>query len=274
MPTARELLEQAEALMRRDRIGALTADDDFPLLTDAVPDIAVGDVAATSKPVEIDVEMSQAAEAETGAPATLESSPATVDVAPPDLAVARLVSEHIEVAEDQQGEPSIWVVPANDAATITETGPDSLSPLAGDTREGVRQDAMDGDALWRDEALDGAPEVRGSAASGAKAVADVSPVEHGEDIVAPVDDFPLDATLDATRWNLMAEDIRMQVLQRIDIFTDTGLREQLKERLQPVVDRASADLVAAINQHVGQILREYVAEAIEREIEKWRQEPR
>ena len=77
---------------------------------------------------------------------------------------------------------------------------------------------------------------------------------------------------DEARWNALAEEIRMQVLQRIDIFTDTGLREQLNARLQPIVDRASADLVAAINQHVGQLLREYVAEAIEREIEKWRAE--
>ena len=64
----------------------------------------------------------------------------------------------------------------------------------------------------------------------------------------------------------------MQVLQRIDLFTDTGLREQLGERLKPIVDRASADLVATINQHVGELLRAYVAEAIEREIERWRQD--
>ena len=76
---------------------------------------------------------------------------------------------------------------------------------------------------------------------------------------------------DDTRWAALAEDIRMQVLQRLDIFTDTGLQGELTTRLQPIVDRASADLVAAINQHVGQILRAYVAEAIEREIEKWRQ---
>ena len=63
----------------------------------------------------------------------------------------------------------------------------------------------------------------------------------------------------------------MQVLQRIDLFTDTGLRVQLAARLQPIVDRASADLVATINQHVGMLLRSYVAEAIEREIEKWRE---
>jgi len=75
---------------------------------------------------------------------------------------------------------------------------------------------------------------------------------------------------DDARWEAMAEEVRMQVLQRIDLFTDTGLREQLGRRLQPIVDRASADLVATINQHVGELLRAYVAEAIEREIESWR----
>ena len=80
----------------------------------------------------------------------------------------------------------------------------------------------------------------------------------------------IDPHLDAQRWERLAEDIRMQVLQRMDIFTDTGLQEQLKAKLQPIVDRASADLVDTINQHVGQLVRTYVAEAVEREIEKWR----
>ena len=62
----------------------------------------------------------------------------------------------------------------------------------------------------------------------------------------------------------------MQVLQRIDTFTDTGLRERLDERLKPIVARASADSVDAINQHVGEILRAYVSEAIEREIDRWK----
>jgi hypothetical protein len=95
-----------------------------------------------------------------------------------------------------------------------------------------------------------------------------APIEFGapEVSVQPADD--------ATRWEALAEEIRMQVLQRIDIFTDTGLQQQLTARLQPIVDRASSDLVAAINQHVGTLLRGYVAEAIEREIEKYRQEGR
>ncbi|MFO1412456.1 MAG: hypothetical protein U1F10_00780 [Burkholderiales bacterium] len=88
--------------------------------------------------------------------------------------------------------------------------------------------------------------------------------------VTPVAAATAAAQADDARWDAMAEEIRMQVLQRIDLFTDTGLREQLGRRLQPIVDRASADLVATINQHVGELLRAYVAEAIEREIERWR----
>jgi hypothetical protein len=82
----------------------------------------------------------------------------------------------------------------------------------------------------------------------------------------------LDTAREQARWDAVAEEVRMQVLQRIDLFTDTGLRTQLGARLQPIVDRASADLVATINQHVGELLRAYVAEAIEREIEVWRRD--
>ena len=71
-------------------------------------------------------------------------------------------------------------------------------------------------------------------------------------------------------WNAMAEEIRMQVLQRLDLYADTGLRDRLGARLQPIVDRASADLVATINRELGELVRGYVADAIEREIEAWR----
>ena len=94
---------------------------------------------------------------------------------------------------------------------------------------------------------------------------------------APSGDVPaagVAAETDAERWDRLAEEVRMQVLQRIDIFTDTGLQEQLARRLQPLVDRASADLVVTINHHVGALMRAYVAEAIEREIEKWRADSR
>jgi hypothetical protein len=71
-------------------------------------------------------------------------------------------------------------------------------------------------------------------------------------------------------WDALAEEIRMQVLQRLDLFTDTGMRDQLGARLQPIVARASAELVETINHALGELVRGYVAEAIEREIESWR----
>jgi len=80
--------------------------------------------------------------------------------------------------------------------------------------------------------------------------------------------------LDDARIAEAVDEIRMQVLQRIDIFTDTTLRAKLGEQLQPLVERASAELVAAINQHVGDLLRTYVAEALEQEIERWRNSQR
>jgi hypothetical protein len=63
----------------------------------------------------------------------------------------------------------------------------------------------------------------------------------------------------------------MQVLQRLDLFVDTGLKARLAAHLQPIVERAGTELVEAINDHVGQLVRSYVAEAIEREIAQWRQ---
>jgi hypothetical protein len=79
---------------------------------------------------------------------------------------------------------------------------------------------------------------------------------------APADDW--------VRWQALADEIRMEVLQRMDILTEAGLRGPLGVHLQPIVDRAGADLVATINEQVGKVLRTCIAEAIEREIESRR----
>jgi hypothetical protein len=72
MPTARELLEQAEALMRRDRMAALAGDDDFPLLTDAIPDPLPAEGAAALPP-------------ETAAPLPPPASANDIVVVPPPV---------------------------------------------------------------------------------------------------------------------------------------------------------------------------------------------
>ena len=60
-------------------------------------------------------------------------------------------------------------------------------------------------------------------------------------------DTASEAAASDERWRALAEQISMQVLQRIDLFTDTGLKEQLARHLQPIVARASAELVGEIN---------------------------
>jgi len=85
---------------------------------------------------------------------------------------------------------------------------------------------------------------------------------------------PMAEVMDDDRWHALAEQISMQVLQRLDLFVDTGLKTRLAAHLQPIVERAGTELVEAINEHVGQLVRSYVAEAIEREIAQWRQDQR
>jgi hypothetical protein len=82
----------------------------------------------------------------------------------------------------------------------------------------------------------------------------------------------LPGTADEELWRTLAEQISMQVLQRLDLFTDSGLKAQLASRLQPIVERASAELVGEITEQVGRLVRTYVSEAIEREIAQWKRD--
>jgi len=301
MPTARELLEQADALMRRNRAAV---DDDIPVLTDAVP---------------------SALEAKSHfAPLTPRPVSAPDDAFDDSGDVPLLTDEVEEIdakaidASVDEGEPSVWLDFDEAEPSVIGDAPDSIAIVPPvDLRrpapapEVEEFDELDDElaaavaaALPEEEALLPAPApapeivapvppilhretpvIAGGAAallhgddeelapSPAPVAAVAAPVEPAAAVVpppaAPVEPAPSPAP-DAAHWEAMAEEIRMQVLQRIDLFTDTGLRTQLGARLQPIVDRASADLVATINQHVGELLRAYVAEAIEREIDSWR----
>ena len=238
MATARELLEQADTLMRRNRLREAAAAgpaSDFPLLTDAVA-AADADLPGASPPGARPA-ANAFAYAPPSAPAPDESG---------ELSAANDIPMLTEIVEDFE---PISIIGEPDDPDAAAQWPDFDDGDIAPVEPRQIPDEMSSGAAMND--VDAAP-----AAEVAGQPAPVAPPRNGD--------------LDAARWVTLAEDVRMQVLQRIDIFTDTGLQEQLKARLQPIVDRASADLVATINQHVGQLLRAYVAEAIEREIEKWR----
>jgi hypothetical protein len=233
MATARELLEQAEALMRSERAARMSGD--IPTLTDSVPiphDVIVGAAALDMR----------------RAPMSLDDIPMLTE------AVEDFDTPSIPLAQSLDDELAMWRE-TNDAS-IDVAAP-AAAPVAAEAP------ALQHETPESPETF-GVVEARIAESPPQAAPVDSPPTM---DEAAPIAD-------DSARWNALAEDIRMQVLQRIDIFTDTGLKDQLNQRLQPIVDRASADLVAAINQHVGQLLRAYVAEAIEREIEKWRENAR
>ena len=305
MPTARELLEQADALMRRNRALAdaeaaasrsATEDEDVPELTETV-DPAPRAPAAGSGPG-------------TASPAAAYRAIASLDDVPELTDAVEEIEAPSILEPTEDDDLSRWLEIDRGEKSVTGPAPDSIVVVPAATRPeaapvAVAASAPMGDALaavppvsvpiapetalpvveppaeflLEDAPADAVVEidigVPGAAADAGWSAARGLPDEPPLAAALPPAVFPPAASApagtDDTRWATLAEDIRMQVLQRLDIFTDTGLQGELTTRLQPIVDRASAELVAAINQHVGQILRTYVAEAIEREIEKWRQ---
>ena len=107
MPTARELLEQADALMRRNRAAV---DDDIPILTDAVP---------------------SALEAKSRFAPPLRPVP---DDSPDDSGDVPLLTDEVEEidakaidASVDEGEPSVWLDFDEAEPSVIGDAPDSIA---------------------------------------------------------------------------------------------------------------------------------------------------
>jgi hypothetical protein len=298
MPTARELLEQADALMRRNRARELDADipeltdevvvaasgapvrehsmgsrstprqrqgpgDDVPELNDAVEELSI------HPPPDDEGEVSRWLEVDRGEASITGPAPDSIVAVPPSTLRSPSLAPEVVLHSGAQNGDAPVPAPPTAAAVLAARTAGTLSSRPAETPPASDPvfEAMLGtpSAQAAEPALDEQlPEVHAASSPVASApVANESPVLAAE--------TALPAAPDERQWEGLAEEIRMQVLQRIDIFTDTGLQGELAARLQPIVDRASADLVTTINREVGQILRAYVAEAIEREIETWRE---
>ena len=341
MPTARELLEQADALMRRNRKrGRDRNREGPPTLTDVLVDrnaalaptvilpeamrsqaeAAVAN-APGADPIALDtlsevpvltdvVDVWPAGAPDRGPPVLTETEKTALDDAleadalaaagPDNAADAKshsfvgeaTVEAAVNAARSKAGEseseetravatPSRgndrvlvadWNDEASDRSALNERSREATAAVAssnvaiesatdatGKRGDGRRQSGSANQSPLEDEfILDIPPEDAASAVNDGHAQSPAAPVPPQRVLPGSPD------------WNAMAEEIRMQVLQRLDLFTDTGLRDQLGARLQPIVDRASADLVETINRELGELVRGYVAEAIEREIDSWR----
>jgi len=294
MPTARELLEQADALMRRNRMPGGEPKPraaEIPVLTEAVD--PSGRTAGAATPFELEAGVASVSAEKWKRPDDGSTTPA---MALDDVPVLTDVVEEIEaptISESFDDDPSQWDMEPDRAGRAAPGGTRGRTGTAApedvartEARRGSAQGAS-GEAAHASGDSPAAPDEPGIAQIQGDDVDELALDELEAASAPPSDPASTVAAADSTtapaahrsattsadddgEWEALAEEIRIQVLQRIDMFTDTGLHEQLTTRLQPIVARASAELVATINQQVGQLLRTYVAEAVEHEIEKWR----
>ena len=274
MPTARELLEQADALMRRNR----AADASIPVLTDVVESTAPARGPSTRDRALAPVREQRPVKNEREGPSA--EPPAERQALPDEPPLLTDAVEELAVdippvtpARDS-GEPSVWLGPDTidpSLHSITGPAPDTVAVVPPVTLRAPEPpppemlvEDPDPTVTRTLRAAGSAPTPPPAGSTPLHLAAEGGTALRGEAFTGN----------DEERWRALAEQISMQVLQRIDLFTDTGLKAQLATHLQPIVARASNELVEAINDHVGKLVRSYVAEAIEREIAQWREQQR
>jgi hypothetical protein len=288
MPSARELLEQADALMRRNRARAV--DTEIPELTEVVTEVAPGSNATVIAFDDVPELVDAVEEIEI---ASIVESPDDIEEAsgwpthdPDDLSDGGREADSAVAGPPLANAPGSAVESARSLLSIVGRPGDATDRMPGVERESP---AIEPVPLAAEPApiaaatVPVAAEPTPIAAATVPLTAEPAPVAAATASPAVETTPPEPATVaetpaasrvpiadDWARWEALAEEIRMQVLQRIDIFTDTRLRKQLSAQLQPIVDRASVQMVETINEEVGKLLRAYIAEAIEREIDKWR----
>jgi hypothetical protein len=267
MPTARELLEQADALMRRNRSAA----DSIPVLTDSVAEAlsepglrgpATRERASSNlRPGSADVPVAANAAVEDLLALDHSLSKEAAELPVLTDAVEEVALDVLPLPDKPEAEAALWVGPDTiDPAlhSITGAAPDTLAVVP----------ALRAAPSLDEEPIEQAEEGEEASATTFRAAgSEATPAPLGSMPSGP----PAEHAADEERWRALAEQISMQVLQRLDLFVDAGLKAKLASHLQPIVERTGNELVAAINEHVGQLVRSYVAEAIEREIAELRQ---
>jgi hypothetical protein len=276
MPTARELLEQADALMRRNRKRGKGRLGDVPTLTDALgvyrestlaPTVILPHAETAADPIVLDTPP-----ADSAAPAdAVDADPISLDTLGDVPVLTDVVIPAAATVANEPAPASAGVADAGDAfplsAADAEAAAAQLPPPAVLEQEAAQPSSPPDDAGEAVQTPAAAP-----LPGDDEFILEIPPATPQAAPVSPEPPIPSIPAPPASNrdWDALAEEIRMQVLQRLDLFTDTGMRDQLGARLSPIVDRASAQLIETINRELGELVRGYVAEAIEREIESWR----
>lgn len=221
MPSARDLLHQADALMRSNRsVGTAEADASVPVLTDiAVP----GAAGSSSRHHRDEIPVL------TDAVAYMQDADFSV---PSQRSPDAQFSEAVAMPDDS----TILPLSQMPQTTVRER-----APIGSQTEPVFSVTAMQAQLA---EAEDWDAGLIAQAPSGPQP--------------APVAEAPGAAEI--------AETVYYQVLQNLDLYTERALQEHLTRHLSPILERASQELLATLHANLGALIRQYVADAIEKQL--------
>lgn len=267
MPTARELLQQADALMRSNRsVGKTATDDNVPVLTDVAvpppaPQAEVGGFREEAIPVltsvvpDFDIHVPKDASRARFPGSMLNPSLLPLSEMPPlppmdegDSVVARRASDsRIDRPQSSEG---ITEVPSWLEADLLE--PAKQGSFAAPSPPVDPEEGMTAQATERPVLVFSEPSVAAGEASAATAASDGPP--------------PPPEPESSSQHADLAETIYYQVLQNLDLYTERALQEHLTRHLAPIIERAGQELLSTLNANLGAVIRQYVAEAIEKQL--------
>jgi hypothetical protein len=289
VPTARELLDQADALMRRNRTRQVDTEipelneavgmpviapesstaavtlDDIPELTDAVEEIEIASIVEIPDDELHSQGWLRSGDEELAADIATGRAPSTARV--PEPIGGRVLPLFAIAGKAHESTSAVSGAGTASAAEPTVAGTLTKAPVVELPVREAHDEGSAGAAKGEVAVESERPEAADAEGERVETAASALVEAPSQTRVGPA----APAANDWARWEALAEEIRMQVLQRVDIFTDTRLREQLSAHVRPIVERASAEMVQTINEEIGTLLRAYIAEAIEREIDKWRE---
>jgi hypothetical protein len=304
MPSARDLLQQADALMRSHRnLGSSDAQETVPVLTDvAIPGSAT--VVTRQRIEEIPVLTNVVAEAEEVPVFNLEIPtrlPPAPHHFPPTQTDALLLplSEMPPIPaideddttsafrDSRVDERAVEPGPIDDEmpkwleADLLETGP------ANTAAEPARDPQRDSERLDWDNVPDDDSAPTESPISEPDPIPE-SPdepvvfVDPGPSATQPLvggvhgaaNDEPRAATppltsppqQPASSAEELADTVYFQVLQNLDLYTERALQQHMTAHLSPIIERATQDLLTTLNANLGALIRQFVADAIEKQL--------